>query len=227
MRISVPVALLLAAAPLQAQGFVAGYVVDSATRAPLQCIEVALQDTTGRVAARQMTASDGSFLLDAPPPGVYRLRFATWGQDPLYGPQETLDRTTRREGTFALALVDFVGQVKLRESDTLTNAPPGRPLNLKEAAIRYPRDLHKQKVQGEVRANFVVDSTGAVVPESVRIVSSTHRDFSQAVIDHLRVLRFEPALRDGRPVCALMHGWPFRFRLDDAGYRLPSKSHGT
>ena len=214
MRAVVLLSLLCMAVPLHAQGFVAGYVVDSATRAPLQCIDVALQDTAGRIVARQATQSDGSFLLNAPPRGEYRLRFSTWGQDPLYGPQETLEPTTRREGTFALALVDFVGQVKLRDSDTVTNAPPGRPLNLKTAAIRYPAELREKKVQGEVRANFVVDSTGAVVPESIRILDSTHRDFADAVVQHLRAVRFEPALRDRRPVCALMHGWPFRFRLD-------------
>lgn len=214
MRTLILLSLLCTALPLHAQGFVAGYVVDSATRAPLQCIDVAIQDTAGRVVVRQSTASDGSFLLNAPPRGEYRLRFSTWGQDPLYGPQETLEPTTRREGTFALALVDFVGQLKLREADTLANAPPGRPLNLKTASIRYPPELYRKKVQGEVRADFVIDSTGAVVPESVRILSSTHADFSEAVTRHLRALRFEPALRDRRPVCALMHGWPFRFRLD-------------
>jgi TonB family protein len=214
MRTLILLSLLCTAAPLQAQGFVAGYVVDSATRAPLHCIDVALQDTAGRIVARQTTESDGAFLLSAPARGEYRLRFSTWGQEPLYGPLETIDSTTRREGTFALSLVDFVGQLKLRESDTVANAPPGRPLNLRTANIRYPAELYRKKVQGEVRADFVVDSTGSVVPESIRIVSSTHPDFSDAVVKHLRALRLEPAVRDHRPVCALMHGWPFRFRLD-------------
>jgi TonB family protein len=214
MRTLILLSLLCTAVPLHAQGFVAGYVVDSATRAPLQCIDVALEDTTGRIVARQTTESDGAFLLNAPARGAYRLRFSTWGQDPLYGPLETVDSTTRRDGTFALALTDFVGQFKLRESDTVANAPPGRPLNLREANIRYPVDLYEKKVEGEVRANFVIDSSGAVVSESINILSSSHRDFSDAVTQHLRALRFEPARRDGRPVCALMHGWPFRFRLD-------------
>ena len=214
MRAIILLALLCTALPLHAQGFVAGYVVDSATRAPLQCIDVALQDSAGRIVARQATESDGAFLLNAPARGEYRLRFSTWGQEPLYGPLETIDSTTRREGTFALALVDFVGQLELRTSDTVSNAPPGRPLNLKTANIRYPIELYEKKVEGEVRANFVVDSTGAVVPASVQIINSTHPDFSEAVIKHLHALRLEPALRDRRPVCALMHGWPFRFRLD-------------
>ena len=214
MRTVILLSLLCTTAPLRAQGFVAGYVVDSATRTPLECIDVALQDTTGRIVARQSTANDGSFLLDPPPRGAYRLRFSTWGQEPRYGPLETIDSTTRRDGTFALALVDFAGQVQLRTSDTIANAPPGRPLNLRTANIRYPPELYRKKVPGEVRANFVVDSTGAVAPGSVRIVSSTHPDFTEAVIKHLHALRFEPALRDRRPVCALMHGWPFRFRFD-------------
>ena len=214
MRTVILLSLLCTAVPLHAQGYVAGYVVDSATRAPLQCIDVALQDTTGRIVARQATESDGAFLLNAPARGAYRLRFSTWGQEPLYGPLETIDSTTRREGTFALSLGDFVGQYQLRTSDTVSNAPPGRPLNLRTANMRYPVELHRKKVQGEVRADFVVDSTGAVVPASVRIVSSTHPDFSEAVIKHLREIRLEPALRDRRPVCALMHGWPFRFRID-------------
>src|SRR5687768_18490123 len=102
MRAVVLLSLLCMAVPLHAQGFVAGYVVDSATRAPLQCIDVALQDTAGPTVARQPTQRDGSFLLNAPPRGEQRPRLSPRGQHPRHGPLDTLEPTTETDSTIAV-----------------------------------------------------------------------------------------------------------------------------
>ena len=66
MRISLSIALLCVAAPLSAQGYVGGFVLDSATKAPLPCVVVALLDTAGHAVARQLTIDNGAFQFDAP-----------------------------------------------------------------------------------------------------------------------------------------------------------------
>jgi TonB family protein len=66
MRFTLVLASLLAAAPLHGQGYVGGFVLDSATNTPLPCLQVSLVDTTGRVVARQLTTGEGQFQLDAP-----------------------------------------------------------------------------------------------------------------------------------------------------------------
>jgi hypothetical protein len=47
MRVTLSAALLFVAAPLSAQGYVGGFVLDSATKAPIPCVVVALLDTAG------------------------------------------------------------------------------------------------------------------------------------------------------------------------------------
>lgn len=82
MRTSILLALLLAAAPLGAQR-VTGVAVDSSTDVPLRCVDVTLQDTTGRVLARTLTAADGSFGLEAASPGPHELRFTGRNGQPV------------------------------------------------------------------------------------------------------------------------------------------------
>lgn len=109
MRIPLTLALLLVAAPVHAQGYVGGYTVDSATSEPLPCVEVALVDTSGCVVTRQLSVNDGMFQLDAPPRGVYRLRFSVWYHEPLVGPGEELEPIMERARKYALAFRTVCG----------------------------------------------------------------------------------------------------------------------
>lgn len=77
-------------------------------------------------------------------------------------------------------------------------------------APEYPRDLLKQRVEGEVVAEFLVDVNGRVDTRTVRIISSPDERFSGAVRDVLPRLRFLPAEKDG----VKTEEWvemPFRF----------------
>ncbi len=55
-----------------------------------------------------------------------------------------------------------------------------------------------------VVVDVVVDSTGRPVPETARVVRSTDPGFGLAVLNSLGVMRYEPALKDGRPVPQLV-----------------------
>lgn len=74
----------------------------------------------------------------------------------------------------------------------------------------YPRALLEEGApDGQVVASFYVDAEGK--PEEVRIVSSSHRLFSQEVTAAVKAWRFDPARdADGRAVRALVRV-PFRF----------------
>jgi len=50
----------------------------------------------------------------------------------------------------------------------------------------------------------VVDSTGRAVPATARVVRSTDPSFATAVITSLDGYRYEPAMKDGRPVAQLV-----------------------
>ena len=212
MRIPLTLALLIVATPVHAQGYVGGYTVDSATSEPLPCVEVALVDTTGRVVTRQLSASDGMFQLDAPPRGVYRLRFSVWYHEPLMGPGEELEPTMERARKYALAFQPGQPETTKRpRGPTAADVPPGPPRDLRSTPLRYPDGLRIRGLDGEVVVHFLVDSTGRVVPATLDVMRSTHPEFTAEVRKFLRSVEFEPARLDRQPVCALIRDMPFNF----------------
>jgi protein TonB len=64
----------------------------------------------------------------------------------------------------------------------------------------YPAELARARVDGRVVVEFQVDSTGAVDEGSLRVVTSTDGQFTDAVRRVLPRLRFLPAQPGGRPV---------------------------
>lgn len=77
----------------------------------------------------------------------------------------------------------------------------------------YPDSLYAFRIAGEVVAQFVVDTTGLVVPETFAIVSSTHPAFAEAVRRSLRHSKFRPAMLGGRRVRQVMV-LPYRFVME-------------
>ena len=79
-------------------------------------------------------------------------------------------------------------------------------------APRYPSMLQSAGVEGDVRAQFVVDTLGRVEPGSVRVLDSTHDLFAAAVRDALDRARFKPAEAGGHKVRQLAEQ-VFTFRI--------------
>ena len=95
------------------------------------------------------------------------------------------------------------------------NVADGSPLpaNLVEQAVvalpgtaapRYPSLLQSAGVDGQVRAQFVVDTLGRVEQGSFRALESTHDLFTVAVREALARARFTPAEASGRKVRQLV-----------------------
>jgi periplasmic protein TonB len=78
--------------------------------------------------------------------------------------------------------------------------------------LRYPDMLRSANVEGEVLAQFVVDTTGRVEPNSIKILKSSHDLFTNAVQQALRAARYYPAEIGGRKVKQLVQQ-PFNFTL--------------
>jgi TonB family protein len=212
MRITLPIALLLAAAPLHAQGLVGGIVVDSATGAHLPCVDVALEDTTGRVVARTQSATDGVFQFDAPARGAYRYRFSVWHHHAVVGPTEELDPSSERARMYQLSFANDPDQ-KLKLWPDTADSPPGPPLERSQARIRYPQELYTKGIEGTVTVHYAVDSLGAVYGPSIRVVSATDPRFEPAVTAYLQDVRLTPPRRGGQPACALVLDQPFNFSI--------------
>jgi TonB family protein len=80
-------------------------------------------------------------------------------------------------------------------------------------APAYPASMRSAAIEGEVKAEFVVDRKGRADAASLRIISSTREEFSTAVRDALPRMRFQPARLRGEPVAQLVQQL-FVFRLN-------------
>lgn len=77
---------------------------------------------------------------------------------------------------------------------------------------RYPDMLRQAGVEGEVLAQFVVDTTGRAESGSLKILKSSHDLFVQSVKNALPQMRFIPAEVGGRRVKQLVQQ-PFSFSI--------------
>ncbi len=109
--------------------------------------------------------------------------------------------------------------VSARPPDGPDNAPPVA-LNA-DNPVTYPPDLYARGVEGEVRLQLYVDSSGTVVPDSTRVAqSSGYPALDSAAVADAPRLRFSPALRNGRPVAATFLQ-PIRFHHPQRGGSTP------
>ena len=79
-------------------------------------------------------------------------------------------------------------------------------------APRYPDMLRSANVEGEVLAQFVVDTTGRAEMNTFKVIKSTHDLFTNAVKASLPNMKFYPAEVGGRKVKQLVQ-MPFQFNL--------------
>jgi TonB family protein len=78
---------------------------------------------------------------------------------------------------------------------------------------RYPEVLRSVNVEGEVVVQYIVDARGRVEPGSIKIISSAHKLFADAVRAALLEARYRPAEVGGNPVRQLVEQ-PFQFKLE-------------
>ena len=76
--------------------------------------------------------------------------------------------------------------------------------------VSYPPALFAQGISGSAIAEFVVDVTGKIAPETFGIFFATHPLFAEAVTQALADARFRPAMKGGKPVRQFVQQ-PFNF----------------
>jgi TonB family protein len=86
------------------------------------------------------------------------------------------------------------------------------PILQGEAGVDYPPELFVQGVTGTTQLQLFVDSSGAVVPDSTRVLTSSGIPaLDSAALAAVPRLRFAPGRRNGRPV-AMPFVQPIQFR---------------
>lgn len=119
-----------------------------------------------------------------------------------------LDAIAAESGLDSLA--QGVGGTPFRECD-LDQAPEFP----KRFTLRYPALALRDREEGRVLAKYVVDSSGAVLGDSVSILLSDGPGFSQSVRRALPGATFVPGRRNGQPVRTVVWQWfVFKVRRD-------------
>jgi TonB family protein len=80
------------------------------------------------------------------------------------------------------------------------------------AAPAYPPRMLEKRTEGAVRVEFIVLQDGYADTASLRVIVSTHDDFTKAVRDALPFMRFKPA-KIGRDIVSQLVLQEFRFQV--------------
>lgn len=91
----------------------------------------------------------------------------------------------------------------------------------RSAAPAYPDSLRRAGVEGQVTAQFVVDTTGRVDVGSFVLLESTHGRFTESVRQALPGMYFRPALLNGQKIRQLVQ-LPFVFKLQPSDFAPPT-----
>jgi len=72
------------------------------------------------------------------------------------------------------------------------------PTPIYRAPLRYPEDLRRRGVSGNVEVEITVNAAGDVV--DAKVTNATNPEFGHEAVDCIRQWKFKPAMRKGRPV---------------------------
>ena len=85
------------------------------------------------------------------------------------------------------------------------------PRRVEGPVPEYPEDARKERVEGMVVAQVVIDEAGRV--SHARVLKGLHPSLDEETLETIRAWRFEPATRDGEPV-EVFYNLVIRYLLD-------------
>lgn len=104
----------------------------------------------------------------------------------------------------ARSTLDLEGMVRRGEVFTATQVDTAAALIEGALAPDYPIPLYRERRGGRVLTEFVVDTSGGVMPGTIGVIASTHPLFSLSVREALAQAQFIPARRQGATVRQLV-----------------------
>lgn len=198
---------------------VAGKVVDLAERRPLVGVSVVLRNVVTDSVSQSVTDRSGMFNF-FPSEGRYVLGFRRGPDFVLHADTLVLTGESEFQRLFVL---DFPPPTDVMAPQDVER----QVVPLTRFRIPYPESVRNSGLEGVVVMQFVVDTTGRILPETIRIIRSTDEAFSQAVREALASARFRPASHRGRKVRQLVR-LPFHFCLAQVTVRIgPSSARTT
>lgn len=207
-----------------------GRALDGESRKPLACASVALEDSAQNVVARERTGAEGTFVLNAPRPGTYRVRVETPGWAPVYGPTELAKADEEKQHEYLVKFSEQMLTARYLRETMSGDGEHARPISVRidptggdargaknhaAAPIAQGVTLGGSEAMpilgivgrapsGTSWMQFVVDSTGRVDTGSISLPADTSSKRLASVTSVLPRVRFSPAREAGKPVCELL-----------------------
>jgi TonB family protein len=199
------VAALLSVAHRAAAQFIGGHVMDSHSDRSVAGIRVVATQNKNDMSAAN-TDSSGNFYIGPLRPGVYRLRVADGTLAPFMSDtlRVTADAFVQRRFSYdsTARRVYYPHEVHKEAAGVVGSRAP-----------RYPDDLRKRGITGEVIARFVVDTAGRMIEGTFVAMPNSDPRFVPAVLEALRRYGFHSAeLPNGRRVQQYVF-MPFQFDI--------------
>ena len=182
---------------------VAGRVVDERTRLPVGNSTVRLFDEQGRRADSTSADSAGFFSARVAVAGIYRVWISVATSVAFESPPIAIAPGDTTHLQFEVISAPYYYEFQV---DKQVSARPDA------VGLTYPKELRDNNVEGEVLAQFIVDTNGVVRPGSFRIIRSSNGLFSSAVREAIYRIRYFPAERHGEKVAQAVLQ-PFTFGL--------------
>jgi len=190
-------ACILAAAPVAAHDVGAqslgGQVVQLDTKKPLGGAAVALVDDSARVVATTSASAEGSFYLDAPAAGAYRLVLLVGGGS-FVSPSVNLTAGKTVEQIFSVPDVpsSFAAALFARDVQKPATQVPGN------RGPVYPAGLAEEGIRATISTMFVVNEVGQPDLTTFRVLNTTPNErFVESIREALEHTRFVPAKSKG------------------------------
>lgn len=119
----------------------------------------------------------------------------------LVGYQELTARGVE-PAPFLKRLADSVRFARRGARPSGVDAVDGPPVLLSQPPIRYPPEMQALRIGGTVTVAAMVDTTGHVVPGSLRVAHSPNPGLDREAMRVVAASRYRPARRGGRAVAA-------------------------
>ena len=102
----------------------------------------------------------------------------------------------------AAAYVRYVELCRTKNDTSYSAFEDARPMPLATVRPIYPVELRAEGTIGDVTVRFVVDADGRVA--NCEVLKSDHPALSAASVEAVQQWRFQPGIKDGRPVATQM-----------------------
>lgn len=199
----------------------AGRALDADTKAPLACVQVALEDSAQTVVNTTRTDATGAFYLQAPHTGTYRVRVEMHGWMPVYGPNEVGAADEVKQSEYPVRFTEqlLVSRPQYgREVADFEHAQPAAVRNevgtpstslVQGVTLGGSESTPILGIIGRIPPTttwiqFVVDSAGRVDKASILMPPGTSANAKTSVAAVLPRVRFSPAREKGTPVCEML-----------------------